>query len=1238
MQLPVLEHRAEIERAISENQVVVVCGETGSGKTTQIPQICLDCGRGARGRLIGVTQPRRLAATTVAERVAQELGRDRNLVGWQHRFARKISRENRIKFMTDGILLAELRSDPLLRAYDTVMVDEAHERTLNVDFVLGCLKRILPRRPDLHVIVSSATLETKAFSDFFGGAPVLSIPGRTFPVETRWRPPEGEEPDLAAAVADAVEECLHGPFDGDILVFLPGERDIRAAAEVVRARELPHVEALPLLASLPPAEQRRAFETIPGTTRVVLATNVAETSVTIPGVRYVIDSGLARIARHNPRAGVRRLHVEPVSQASAEQRKGRCGRIGPGVCIRLYDEADFARRPAQTDPEIRRASLAGTILFMLESRLGAIEDFDFLQPPSSAAVRDGWKRLTAIGAVTEERRLTSLGRRLAHLPLEPEHARMLFEAADRGVLDDALTVVSALACEDPLLRPQEKIEQARQAHARFRDKTSDFAGVILLWRAFHDPAHPLSRSAARRLAADSFVSWRRMCEWEDVREELERLVRREMTSGAAAPLTAQDGNSALHQALLSGLLRNIGRWDSEAREYRGAGGLRFSLFPGSGLAKAKTPPEWIVCAELVDTARLYARRAAAIDPTWIEPLARHLCRYSYTGESWDGRAGTARALRKAVLYGLVVQEGVRCDISRANPALCRSIFIRDGLVGGDFPKPVPEFVRRNLETIAARTDAARKTRSASLEAETESFCALYEAHLAPEIVNVPTLRAWLRSATPTQIDALLFERRDFVSPAAKAVGFPDRVELFSFRLPLSYKHEPGADDDGITCTVPPEAIPLLPLLEPSRLVPGALRGKAAYLLRTLPRGPLGILAARCGADPRTPDFDALADAVLAETAPDGPFLPAFTRALAGSFGVRIPAGSWREEELPDAWRIRWRVSDRSGATRFATRNTDEIFAFHEEYIRILAQDRAGGGGAQDDAPPAQATAAELLSRIEAGRAGSRKLFAHPSLRPLPANQPATHSQAVNRRKAPTFVPALFPTRRQAESSLRAVLAAEGPRAVHFQTPPAGSLAADCAARAAMETFAADPLPRSSAAVAAHLRSREMSFRSLARDLLRLAEAVDLLARDCLEALDSTAALDPATVRDVAAQIGWLCPEGFAAVTPSARLAEFPRYLEAVRRRLSAAAFDPATDIARSRQIHRVWDRYAELVRDRDAAPPFDESAAERYRWLVEEYRVAVFAQSLGTSEPVSAPRLDRLWDSLFPGPLNAGAT
>lgn len=1215
--LPILRHRAEIEEAIRNHPVVVVCGETGSGKTTQIPKICLAMGRGRHG-LIACTQPRRIAALSVAERVGDELEREfpawedgtpagRNLVGWQHRFSRHMPRGAKIKFMTDGILLAELRSDPLLRAYDTIMVDEAHERTLNIDFILGCLKRILPRRPDLRVIVSSATLETKAFSEFFGGAPVVNVPGRTYPVEVRYRPMASEDSDLAAAVADSVAECLHGGPSGDILVFLSGERDIRAAQEAIEGRGFPHTETIPLLASLPPGEQRRAFRTIPGTTRIVLATNVAETSVTIPGVRYVIDSGVARIARYSPRAHVKRLHVEAVSQASANQRKGRCGRIGPGICLRLYSEEDFAKRPAWSDPEIRRTSLAGTLLSMLDWKLGDIADFPFLQPPASAAVREARRQLLAIEAVREDERdgslrITQLGRRLARLPLEPSLSRILFEADSLGSLRDALIVVSALSCEDPLVRPAERAEAATQAHAQWRDPASDFAAIVNVWRFFFGDTDR-SRSATRRLCEKNFVSYRRLCEWRDVHDELERALIREgldvRAEGGGAP--------GLHKALLSGLLPNIGVYDPEERNYKGAGGTRFWLFPGSGLAKAKKAPAWVVCGELVDTSRLFARRVAAIDPEWIEPLARAVARYAYSGETWDPVVGTARALRRCIVYGLTVQDGVRCDISRVNPALCREIFIRDGLVGGAFPKPVPPFVKRNLETIAEATETARKTRSSSLEFALQGFCERYDEILPASCVNVPALRDWLKAHSAADAEGLLLRRERPAEGEGRAVGFPDHVELCGRRLAFDYVHKQGAEDDGINLEVRPEEIPLLRYFEPTRLVPGALRAKIVYLLRTLPHGTSTILAAACGENVRAPDSEAMADAILAKMDPEGPLPGALVETLARDFGVRLPYDTWNEAELPAAFRIRFKVLSR-GEEVFATRDPDELFAFSDEYAKRMA---ARGGKTSPfpvaDRPVGSLREADgLPDSVRIGSLDGRPIVGYP---------------AVCRVGEDAWI-RTFRTRREAERAHPRGLARLAGRFCNLLPPlNAKGLLEDATERALLETFG---LPRGRS-LPSETRALQSEARTLARQLRDLGEIIEEESAECLSLLDDYPNLLPATVQDVAGQIAWLTAPGFLAETPSVRLAEFPRYFDAIRRRLERANVVPREDVRKLGPVRDAWLRYTDLVSHPESHPPFDAAKAEEYRWLLEEYRVSVFAQVLGTPVPASLQRLDRLW-------------
>ncbi|MEI7900485.1 MAG: ATP-dependent RNA helicase HrpA [bacterium] len=670
-ELPITAHADAIATALRSHQVVIVCGDTGSGKTTQLPKIALKAGRGRHGQ-IGCTQPRRLAALAMARRVAEEFGQEPGgFVGYQHRFDKKLSADTVIKFMTDGILLAETRHDRLFRAYDTLILDEAHERSLNIDFLLGILKRMLPRRLDLKLIISSATLDVERFSAFFNRAPILSVPGRLYPIETRWRPAEeDDDPDLPRQIANACDELIaEGP--GDVLVFLPGERDIREATETLTGRRLPHTEIIPLLASLTAGEQQRAFR-LSSNRRIILATNVAETSITLPGIRYVVDSGLVRLSRYNARTQVQRLQIEPVSQASANQRKGRCGRIAPGICIRLYGEDDFKKRDDYTPPEILRASLAGVILTMLDLRLGEIETFPFIDPPSSAMIREGYRELDMIGAIetghstpdtrpsetnapressVEDRAsLTPLGRQLARLPLEPALARILFAAHHEQNLAETLIVVAALECDDPRRRPIEKQAEADKLHARFLSPVSDFAAIIRLWRWYRDQTAHASQSAARRLCKDNFLSYPRLRDWIDLRGQLERLCKELQLDVASTA----GGDAGLHRALLTGLLGNIGQRDPEANDYRGARGIRFAIFPGSGLAKLKEqkPPatgnktisrEWIMAGELVETSRLYARQAACIDPKWIEPAAQHLCKYSYHSASWDPERGFVRA-------------------------------------------------------------------------------------------------------------------------------------------------------------------------------------------------------------------------------------------------------------------------------------------------------------------------------------------------------------------------------------------------------------------------------------------------------------------------------------------------------------------------------------------------------------------------------------------------------------------
>lgn len=1266
-ELPVTAHKAEIIAAIQANQVVVICGETGSGKTTQIPKICLEMGRGRNG-LIACTQPRRIATVTVAERVAQELGAKGVLVGWQHRFARHTSSENRIKFMTDGILLAEIRDNPLLRQYDTIMVDEAHERTLNIDFILGCLKQILPRRPDLKVIVSSATLETSRFSEFFNKAPVINIPGRTFPVDVRHREID-EDADLAQTIADGVDEVLAEPIPGDILVFLPGERDIRAAADILNARNMPYCSVIPLMASLPSAEQKRAFQTIRGVRRIILSTNVAETSVTIPGIRYVIDSGLARISRYNHRAHVKRLHIEPISQASAEQRKGRCGRIGPGVCIRLYAEDDLKKRPPYTEPEIRRTSLAGLILSMFDWRLGDLADFPFLQPPASSMIREGYKELLELNAIHENEAkpgappqpsrysITPLGRRIVKLPLDPRLSRMLLAAEAEKSMRDALIVVSALSCEDPLVRPADKLDESAKAHAKFKTEKSDFAGILLLWRFFHDSAKPLSRSAMRRRCADNFMSYRKLCEWEDVREQLAR----QLKALHIDTDSVSDSDDGLHKALLSGLLSTIGLWDPEEKEYKGANGTRFSIFPGSGLYKK--PPKWMMCAELVDTSRLYARRVAAIDSEWIEPLAQHVCKYNYHSEYWDPKFGTARALRVVTLYGLLISDGARCDISRLNPELSRMLFIRQGLLAGEFPKPVPPCVKQNLDYIGKHMATMHKTRSADPDADLELFVSLYETRLPKSCVNVPALRAWLAKATPSEADALLFKESDFETPPDVAAGFPDQISLAGRSMPLTYRHNLRGEDDGITCTVAIQDIPLLRLWHSDWLVPGALQDKAAFMLRLLTHAEIAQIAKALGGEIKARDVETIAERCIEKMEGHMPLATSLSRMLSRECRMTIDPGIWNEISMPDQFRIRWRIVNDKRAQVFVSRSKDEVFELFNE-LKKLAPELTkpsstlsfGKEGFREILGMTQIDFPALPEEVAVGHAGS-PIQAFPALHDdgnsVSARLFSTAEDARASHQAGILRLIMLSEKIAFDSTVRTVHAAppkhRKPSIAHggfnalpdalptaptprngSSLPPQPTLAKDIATGALVAVFVAESptLPRSADALAGLIAARSSKFKEVLRNMSQLVGAILASAEDCFEALESAPNLSDESAADISEQLGWLVFTGFAGIVPLARLLEYPRYLHAIQVRIDRGNINPPKERQKMDIVRPRWLRHTSFAATLKTGIPYNPEALEEHRWLIEELRVSTWAQELRTPSPVSVQRLDRVWDTV----------
>ena len=1246
-ELPITAYAAAITSALRDNPTIIVCGDTGSGKTTQLPKIALAAGRGRRG-LIGCTQPRRLAALAMAQRVAEEFGQEPGgFVGYQHRFDKKLSRDSVIKFMTDGILLAETRRDRLFRAYDTLIIDEAHERSLNIDFLLGILKRVLARRRDLKLIISSATLDVQRFSDFFDGAPILSVPGRFYLIETRWRPADEEDdPDLPRQIAYACDELMaEGP--GDILVFLPGERDIRDAAETLSGRLLPNTEIIPLLASLPAGEQQRAFR-LSSNRRIILSTNAAETSVTLPGIRYVIDSGLVRLSRYNARTQVQRLQIEPISQASANQRQGRCGRLAPGICIRLYGEDDFRKRDPFTPPEIVRSSLAGVILTMLDLALGDIESFPFIDPPSPAMIREGYRELDMLGALesppqnvsdAEKQKpapvLSALGRRLARLPLDPALARILFAAHHEKALADALIVVAALECDDPRRRPIEKQTEADKLHARFLSPISDFAAVIRLWRWYHEQTAGTSQSRARRLCKDNFLSYPRLRDWIDLRAQLERLCTELQLNVTAT----SGGDHGLHRALLTGLLGNLGKRDPEASDYRGARGIRFAIFPGSGLAKLKEPRptavgratspaagrrpnvlsrDWILAGELVETSRLFARTAACIDPSWIEPIAKRLCKSSYHSASWDATRGFVRVKERVTLFGLVLVEGRTRDYSRIEPLEAHAIFIREGLVGGAFPAPVPPCLTANLARIRTLLDAEEKTRQHGALFDPEIAFAFYDTRLPPGLCNAADLRRWL-SENANAADAMTMTEADLPPVRDLSQAYPDAVTLSGNRLALTYRHAQGEADDGITCTVPAALLTLAAAWRSEWLVPGLLDEKLRWMIHVLPTRyrrllqPVDETLSMCRSR-LTPGHRALAEA--------------FSDALYAVRAVRVPTDNWNEESVPDHLRMRLVVQDEAGRELGSGRNIALL-------VKLFAP-RCEGRGPAVQTPDSrwqkdgltQWDFGALPAQLDVGKAGwpiihypalvdagdtvSLRLFA------APAEAAAAHDKGVCR----LFALAL------GKEWKRMIQPPSLPREVAAYLKQldmsAERLGQELSRAALRETFTEGRPPvRDAAAFQERFDAERGRLHGVHLARTRLAVAVLHAARDVERDL-LAAALPPDTQEDLAEQLAWLIFPGFAESIPSAQLQHLPRYLEACRVRIQRAQGNPHGDTRKLNELKPLWHRYTSHVAL--AEPPrHDPALLAEYRWQIEELRVSLFAQELRTPAPVSAKRLDAQW-------------
>ena len=1292
--LPVSAMREQIMGAIAAHQVVIVCGETGSGKTTQLPKMALAMGRGKRaraepgfgkaayppgqGRLIGHTQPRRIAASSVAKRIAQELRSPLGeVVGFKVRFQDRLSRDASVKLMTDGILLAETQTDPLLKAYDTLIIDEAHERSLNIDFLLGYLRQILPRRPDLKIVVTSATIDAQRFADHFasrhGPAPVIMVSGRMFPVEQRYRPfEESREHDLNGAICDAVDELWRGGGprqDGDILVFLPGEREIREAADALR-KHLSHqpglrsAEVLPLFARLSQAEQDRVFE-LHGQRRIVLATNVAETSLTVPGIRYVIDVGTARVKRYSFRSKVEQLLVEPVSQAAANQRAGRCGRVADGICIRLYAQEDFDQRPRFADPEILRSSLAGVILRMKSLHLGQVEDFPFIERPQARAIADGYQLLAELGAVDDANELTAVGKELARLPLDPRVGRMILEARERQALDEVLVIASALSVQDVRDRPLDAQGAADAAHRKFDDERSEFTGYLKLWNwithARGDKGsaeHRLSNRQYEQLLRQNFVSMRRVREWKDIHSQLLTVVAEHKWRINTAPASYEQ----LHMSMLSGLLGNVGCKIDDDEAYLGARGIKFYRHPGAHLSKK--PGRWILAAELVETTRLFGRGIAAIDPAWIEQVAGHLLKKQLLDPHWEKKAAQVTALERATLYGIVVYNGRRVDFGRIDPHGAREIFIREALVAGEWDTRLP-FLAANRKLVAQVQELEHKSRRQDVLVDDELIFAFYDQQLPAEVCSGHALERWYREAVRQRPALLQLTRDELMRHEAAGIttsAFPRTVRLGGVDCRADYLHEPGDARDGLTVTVPLFVLNQVNDERCEWLVPGMLKDKILALLKSLHQKPRSRFVP-------LPDSAARIAAQFGESGKfgQGSLVDALLKRVRETTSLDVKRTDFKLDTLSPHHFMFFRVVDDNGRQLAAGRNLAAIKAELGGQARGAFQALAGLKVAAQAAPATESgVAAQVAPASGSGRSAAASSAANST--PAPASAPLP--SAAQRHAGWTFgeLPELLEIRQKGQvlvgfpalidggdavtievfdepdvaaakhrAGLRRLFALQLRDAIKYLEKNIPELQKMGAAYMPLGTleelrnqiidvaldraFLMEPLPADADAFKRRLDEGRGRLTLIANEVARLAATilVEFAAagrkiKDNRQAVDATA--------DATQQLQRLMPRDFLARTPWTALQQMPRYLKAIVLRLDKLRADPARDQARLAELRPQETRFWRLVAERKGAA---DARLQELRWMFEELRVSFFAQELRTPYPISVKRLDKAW-------------
>ncbi len=1245
--LPVTGKKDDIAKLIQENQVVIVCGETGSGKTTQLPKICLSIGRGAAG-FIGHTQPRRIAARTVADRIAEELGEPMGKsVGYKIRFNDKTHAESLIKLMTDGILLAESQNDPYLNQYDTIIIDEAHERSLNIDFLIGYMKWLLPKRADLKLIITSATIDTQRFSTHFDNAPIIEVSGRTYSVDTRYRPivtKQDEEADetgdeLQNAILDAVDE-LYRDLRGDILIFLSGEREIRETTESLRKHHPTQYEVLPLYSKLSVSEQERVFKPKGGKLRIVLATNVAETSLTVPGIRCVIDTGHARISRYSHRSKIQRLPIERISQSSANQRAGRCGRVAEGICIRLYSHDDYLARPEFTEPEIMRTNLSAVILQMISLNLGDIEDFPFLEPPEDKMIRDGKNVLHEVNALDKSGKLTEVGRQLAKLPTDPKLARMLLAAGDEHCLTEVAIIVSALSVQDPREKPADKMQQADAKHLAFRHPESDFLTILNIWNTFEEQKKHLSNSKIRKYCSDNFLSYIRMREWFDIHSQIMQVIKVDLkmhlnTDGAGYDQSAGSGlartaleeeraGTALyekvHRALLTGLLSNIG-FRHEQYEYLGARGLKFFIFPGSGLHKLK--PKWIMAAEQVETSKVYARNVARIEPEWIEHCAGHLIKNNYYDPHWEKKGARCMVSARTLLFGLTLQAGRKIPYDHVDAKAAREIFIRSALVDHDYHSNARFYVanQKLLEEVGM---IQHKGRRVDLVEDEQWLYDFYDNKLPAEVVSGVTLDTWRKTAERTDPKILFLTKEDLTREKEQDYvnewDFPDNKKIGNLSIQLQYRFEPGHDEDGVTAIIPVEQLNQATQTPFDWLVPGLLEEKCIALIKALPKNirknfvPVPETVKHCLEI--EPDFKGSLQEWLGNR-------------LRKLTGEAIPLNAWNTEALTGHLRMNFRVIDDQGRLLDFGRDLKKLQLKHtakagDSFDQIAAEElnfTGCIGWAFDDLPETYQFIQKdqvfigFPAIIDEGDAVGVRIFDTEQKAALKHQAGLMRLFQLQLRKECTYIVKNIPKSAAVELTYNRL-----PKHPLVGEDVSYSYKEDMLNLVLYSVFIEGQTIRTQQAFEQNLQTNKAGLISVANEAGKIAFEIMELYGAITTQLKRLNINDP-VAKDINQQLDFMIYAGFIRNTPYLQLKAIPRYLKATQYRLEKFDNNLQKIQEASRYATRFWNEVEKKGKKDKVIPEQDQ-----FRWMLEEFRVSLFAQQLKTAYPISAKRMDKAWD------------